>query len=104
MDLNPMLSQARSDAMTEAGYRHNRLITDSVDEAVAARPAAVALVDHRRAAGESRGISSGRLRRMADPMAPGRMATEVVSLQAVLLKRRWENEMDGPHGLAEPCP
>ena len=92
MDFATMLTENRAQAMTKAGLWPNRLITDCLDEAAAACPDKVAVVDHNSMTGRRTTLSYRQLRRMTDRMALGLMALgvekgDVVSYQ---LPNWWE--------------
>ena len=92
MRFDPILPLERADAMKSAGFWPGRLITDYLDEALAACPDKVALVDFNSMTGRGTTLSYRHLHRLATHAALGlaRLGVErddVVSLQ---LPNWWE--------------
>ena len=86
MIFDPILPQERIDAMREAGWWPDRLITDYMDEAVLACPDQVAVTDFNSMTGRATTLSYRQLHRIADRMALGLTALgvepgDVVSFQ-----------------------
>lgn len=69
MKIQPQLTQTRIDAMTKAGYWPNRVLTDYLDDAVAAYPDRVAVTDINSMTGAMTTLSFRQLARRVDRIA-----------------------------------
>ena len=92
MQFDPILSPERTEAVKAAGFWPDRLITDYLDEALAACPDKVALVDFNSMTGRGTTLSYRHLHRLATRAALGLVKlgverNDVVSLQ---LPNWWE--------------
>src|SRR5262245_46130053 len=91
MDFLPVLPDARIAQLTESGLWPNRLFIDAVDEAAAADPDALAIVDHNSMTGRSTRMSYGALRRQSVRLAAALAAhgVERGDVVAVQLPNWW---------------
>ncbi len=92
MKIDAILPKERIDAMTAAGFWAGRIITDHMDDAVAAVPDKIAVTDTNSMTGRATSLSYRQLRRISDRIALGMVALgvepgDVVSFQ---LPNWWE--------------